>query len=124
MPKTHWTESDDPRAFQRGLYGSLWAWAIGLFVLIMVLTVAAWQLGWIFKAENVERQVRIDNSNTGTQTAWHDEAVKTIADFELVSEDNSAARGALRTKACGLIARLSDPYRDDIIVRFDNKECQ
>lgn len=123
MSKTHWTESDDPRKIQRGLYGSIWVWAVGLFLLVTVLSGAAWQLGWIFKAESVDRQVRLDNSNKGTQTAWRDEAVNAINDYEVLEATDTARRGALRNKACSLIARLEDPYRDDIVIRFEIKEC-
>lgn len=92
--------------------------------LVVVLAIGGYQLGWWLKADSTERQVQIDNSNTGTQTAWHDQAVQGIRDYELVDPSNTAARGALRNQTCELIARLSDPYRDDIIDAFYDKECK
>jgi hypothetical protein len=101
----------------------MWAWAIGLFVLITILTVAAWQIGWIFKAENVERQVRIDNRHTGVQTAWHDQAVDGVRQFYLIPEDNSAARGAVRNQTCDLIGRLVPEYITPNLTQFQQEEC-
>lgn len=92
--------------------------------LAVVLAIGGYQLGWWIKADSTERQVQIDNSNTGTQTAWHDQAVQGIRDYELIDPGNTAARGALLNQTCELIARLSDPYRDDTIVTFYNKECK
>lgn len=99
-------------------------WTAFTVLAIIALSLIGWQVGWWFKAENTDRQVNIDNRNKGTQTAWHDEAIKTIADFELVDPANTAARGALRNKACGLIPRLTDSYRDESIVTFYNEECK
>lgn len=96
---------------------------VAWLALLVGLSVAAWKLGWFVEARNVDRQVNIDNSNKGTQTAWHDEAVNAIADYRSTDPANTAVRGALRTKACGLIARLRPPYRDDIVVAFSEREC-
>lgn len=92
-------------------------------VVLIVLGVGMWQLGWFIEEKNVERQVQVDNRNKGTQTAWHDEARNAIVEFGTVDESNLAARNALRTKACDLIARLDTPYRDDDLVAFQAKEC-
>lgn len=99
-------------------------WIVGGIVAMLLVSLVGWQVGWWFKAENTKRQVNIDNLNKGTQTAWHDEVVKTIADFNLVDQTNTAARGALRNKACELIPRLSDPYRGETIDAFYTQECQ
>lgn len=92
-------------------------------LLFVGIGVAGWQFGWWLEAKNTDRQVNIDNRNKGTQTAWHDEVVKTIADYELIDPANTAARGALRIKACDLIPRLTSPYRDDNIVAFEQEQC-
>lgn len=97
---------------------------VAIIAATVVLAVGGYQLGWWLKADSTERQVQIDNSNTGTQTAWHDQAIQGIRDYELVDPSNTAARGALRNQTCELIARLSDPYRDNIIVAFEAKECK
>ena len=49
---------------------------------------------------------------------------QSFRDYELIDPGNTAARGALLNQTCELIARLSDPYRDDTIVTFYNKECK
>ena len=98
-------------------------WFVVIIVLVIGLSLAGWQVGWWFKAENTERQVEIDNSQKGTQTAWRDEVNKTIADFELIDPDNTAARGALVNKACDIIPRLDDPYRDEDIEAFEIEHC-
>ncbi len=97
---------------------------VAIIASVAVLAIGGYQLGWWIKADSTERQVQIDNSNTGTQTAWHDQAIQGIRDYELVDPSNTAARGALRNQTCELIARLSDPYRGDIIVMFYDKECK
>ncbi len=97
--------------------------AIVAFVMMAILGIAAWQFGWFVTEKNVDRQVNIDNRNKGTQTAWRDQAVQNIKDYELVDPANTAARSALRDQTCELIARLTPPYRDTIIVRFETKEC-
>lgn len=97
---------------------------VAIIASVAVLAIGGYQLGWWLKADSTERQVRVDNSNTGTQTAWHDQAIQGIRDYELVDPSNTAARGALRAQTCQLIARLADPYHDDIIVAFDNEECK
>ncbi len=99
-------------------------WIAGGIIAMLLVSLVGWQVGWWFKAENTKRQVNIDNLNKGTQTAWHDEVVKTIADYDLVDPANTAARGALRIKACELIPRLSDPYRGETIDTFYNQECK
>ena len=93
-------------------------------VLVTALVIGGYQLGWWIKADSTERQVQIDNQNTGTQIAWHDQAIQGIRDYELVDPSNTAARGALRNQTCELIARLSNPYRDDIIVAFYMEVCK
>lgn len=98
--------------------------AVGAVALVVVLAVVGWQAGWWLKAKTVNREVGIVNRNTGVQTAWHDRAVTLIGEYELADPANTAARGALRTQACQLIGRLSSPYRDDLIVRFDEENCR
>jgi hypothetical protein len=98
--------------------------AVGAVIALILIAVAGYQLGWWLREDSVKRQVRIDNSSRGTQSAWHDQALQGVKDYSLVDPNNTAARGALRTQTCELIARLSEPYRDDIIVTFQQKECK
>lgn len=98
--------------------------ALASAAVLVALAIGGYQLGWWLKAENVDRQVRIDNISKGTQTAWHDQAISGIRDYSLVDPENTAARGALRNQTCDLIARLTNTFRDDIIVTFENKECK
>ena len=97
--------------------------AIVAFVMVVILGVAAWQFGWFVTEKNVDRQVNVDNRNKGTQTAWHDEAVRSIRDFELLDPSDTARRGVLRNQACDLIVRLTPPYRDAKIIAFQQQEC-
>lgn len=97
--------------------------AVVALAALVGLSIGAWQLGWFVNEKNVDRQVHIDNRNKGTQTAWRDEAVKTIADYRLVDPTNTAARGALRTKACDLIPRLRSDYLTPNLIEFQTKEC-
>jgi hypothetical protein len=92
-------------------------------VLLIGLSIVAWQLGWFVRERNTVRQVQIDNRQLGTQTAWHDEAVNAITDFATVPAANTAARAALRAKACSLIGRLDSPYRSDDLVAFEEGNC-
>lgn len=92
-------------------------------VLLVALSIGAWQLDWFVKEKNVDRQVQLDNRNVGTQVAWRDEVLKTIADYEIIDPANTAARGALRTKACELIGRLRPDYVSPAIETFNIVEC-
>lgn len=92
-------------------------------LLLAALLVGGRELGWWLKADNTNRQVRIDNLNTGTQTAWHDQAIQDVKNYNLLDPANTAQRGVLRNEACQYIARLSDPYLDDILVEFQAQEC-
>lgn len=96
---------------------------LGLVVSLAVIGVAGWQFNWWLAGKNVDKQVHIDNRNKGTQTAWLDEARNAISDYQLVDPANTAARGALRIKACTLIQRLAGPYRQDDLLTFQTKEC-
>jgi hypothetical protein len=97
---------------------------IGLLVAMTVVGVAGWQFDWWLKEKEVNRQVQIDNRNKGTQVAWRDEARSAASDYELVDPSNTAARGALRNKACSLIVRLAPSYKDDDLAQFESKECK
>lgn len=108
----------------RQVVSSARRWAAGIVLAIIATSLISWQVGWWFKEKNTDRQVRIDNRNLGTQTAWRDEAVKTIADFELVDPANTAARGALKNKACDLIPRLRPDYTTPNLTAFAAKECK
>ncbi len=104
--------------------GQVKKWAVIGVLLLTVLSVGGWQAGWWLKEKNVNRQVQIDNRNKGVQVAWRDEARNAITDFYLVPADNTAARGALRDKACSLIVRLVPAYKDADLVNFETKECR
>lgn len=107
-------------------YRSNWVWVLwaGLAVAaVIAISLIGWQVGWWFRAENIDREVNVQNRNVGTQTAWRDEARNAITDFQLIDPANGAARGSLRIKACGLIDRLTDNYRDQDLVTFETKEC-
>ena len=69
-----------------------------------------------------ERQVHLDNRNTGTQTAWHDQALSDVKDYYTVPA-NSPAQAILREEACNLIGRLGSDYVDATLASFQAKEC-
>ena len=97
--------------------------AIVLILVVVGGAVGVWKLGWFVKAKDTDRQVQIDNSNKGTQTAWRDQVVRDIKDFNLLDPSNTAQRGIIRDEACDLISRLKDPYKTPNIIRFEQEEC-
>jgi hypothetical protein len=99
------------------------ALVIGGLMLAAAIVIGGYQLGWWLKAENTDRQVNIDNRNTGTQTAWHDEATSLINQASLLP-DNAPQRARLEQQACELIDRLTDPYVDDNLAAYQAQECQ
>lgn len=109
---------------QRG-ESSLGAIAIVIVVIAFVVvgSIGVWKAGWFIKAKDTDRQVQIDNSNKGTQTAWRDQVVRDIKDFNLLDPSSTAQRGAIRSEACDLISRLKDPYKTPNIIRFEQEEC-
>jgi FtsZ-interacting cell division protein ZipA len=104
--------------------GLSWVAAIlGSIAILVVLAVGAWRLGWFVKEKNTEKQVQVDNHQKGTQTAWYDEAVDAIRQLEIVDPANAGAKAALSHKACDMIARLDESYRDDYLVDFEKGHC-
>lgn len=92
-------------------------------VLVALAVIVALYLGyWWLRKDTTDRTVGVDNRNTGTQTAWRDEAHDKVEDFELLDPSQPAA-SALRRDACDLIARLTDPYVDDDLAAFQTEEC-
>lgn len=108
----------------RQMVRSIRIWIVVGIVAAIAVALIGWQVGWWFKAENVERQVRVDNTNTGTQTAWRDEVLSSISDFELLDPADTARRGAVRRQACAIIPRLGGPYYTPEIQVFDESECR
>lgn len=92
---------------------------------IIAVVVGGYLGGWWLKADSTDRQVEIDNRNTGTQTAWRDEAENEVQRFLTLPDEpaNQAARASLRDGACDLIGRLSDPYVTDQLADFQTQEC-
>ena len=43
--------------------------ALVSLLVVAVLSVAAWQLGWFVEAKNVDRRTQVDNLSTGRQQA-------------------------------------------------------
>lgn len=97
---------------------------LGLVVSLAVIGVAGWQFGWWLEGKNVDKRVQIQNHNKGVQTAWMDEARNAATDYDLIDPANTAARGALRTKACDLIVRLTGPYLQSDLASFQARECR
>ena len=96
--------------------------AILALLLVVLVTIGGYQLGWWLKKENTDRQVAIDNRNLGTQTAWRDEAYDLINKAELLPE-GAPQSARLKDQACELIGRLTGSYQDDALVIFHSEEC-
>lgn len=94
---------------------------IGTIVIVVLVGIAAWQFSWFVAEKNTDRQVRIDNRNTGTQTAWHDQATSDVRDFFILPD--GPAQAHVRVEACDLIARLADSYVDDNLNTFQQENC-
>lgn len=76
---------------------------------------------WALARDTTDRRVGIDNRQKGTQTAWHDEAIDLFNEADLIEGTPQAE--ALRRQACQLSARLTDSYRDDIIIEMESLHC-
>lgn len=92
-------------------------------VVLVVAVVGVWRLGWFVKEKNTDKQVEINNHNTGTQTAWQDEVLKSIAEFDAMDPANLAQWNALADKACNIIPRLTEPYKTESIKMFEQEHC-
>lgn len=96
---------------------------VALAALVVIGVCVALYLGfWWLRGDSTDRQVGIQNRNTGTQTAWRDEAVDLINEADLLPVD-APQRGALERQACELIDRLTDTYMTDRLVAFEEAEC-
>ena len=89
---------------------------------VIVVAIGLYLGYWVLVRDTTDRQVGIDNRNTGTQTAWMDEATDLVNEASLLPAD-APQRGALERQACDLIGRLSDPYMTDLLVAFQETEC-
>ncbi len=97
----------------------------GVLIMFSVITLLiGTYLGvWWLTRDTTDRQVRIDNRNLGTQTAWRDEALDLMNQADLLPE-GAPQRVALQRQACDLIGRLVGTYKnDDRIVAFEEEEC-
>lgn len=104
------------------MLGLKWALGImGAIAFVILIGVVGWQFDWWLTEKNVDRKVQIENRNTGTQTAWHDEAVNLINQASLI--EGTPQEAALKRQACELIARLTDTYMSDDLVTFQAQEC-
>lgn len=92
-------------------------------VLLPATAVGLYLGAWWLRGDTVDRDVRVQNRNTGAQTAWADEARDKVEDFQLLDE-GQPAKASLRRSACELIGRLSDPYVDDQLATFQAEDCQ
>jgi len=92
-------------------------------LLVVGVIVGGYLGGWWLKKDTTDRRVRIENRNTGTQTAWRDEALDLMNQASLLPE-GAPQRAALNRQACDLIGRLTGTYKtDDRIVTFEETEC-
>lgn len=99
---------------------------LGLLVLTAI-TITVYLGAWWLRGDTKNRQVKIDNRNVGVQTAWRDEALDHITEFELLqnSPQAASAQAAEADRACDLIGRLTDNYRTDPrIDAFAERYCQ
>lgn len=97
-------------------------WSILGVVLIGLASWGAYELGWFLEAENTERQVQIDNNNSGTQTAWQDKVQNNIAKIETLGEGSPASR-ALTHEACEYAGKLTDQFFTRDIEDWYNTNC-
>lgn len=63
MSRAHWSDTDDPTRFQRGLFGSVASWIVAFVVLIGLISAALWAFG-VFSSGPKGRgdQIRRQNS--------------------------------------------------------------
>jgi hypothetical protein len=106
-----------------GTAKAVWA-AIAALLLLAVLAVGTWQLGWFVEEQDQNQRTRIDQQRQGTQESWQREAQRTVADIARLPEGATANRAALVTQACSLIGDLRDEFLTDDLAQFDKEECQ
>lgn len=93
---------------------------VGIMLFVGVL-IGGRELGWWLKADSVNRQVKIDNTQTGTQQGWYDQVQKDIRDAAVLPDGPQKA--AVVTDACKLIPRLTETYQTSDVVAFQQENC-
>ncbi len=94
---------------------------LGLTAAIVLLAIAAWQLGWWLKAKNTDRGVRIQNQNVGTQSAWQQQVTEGIRTVALL--EDGPQRRAVVNEACLLASKLTPNFRTASIDAFTAANC-
>ncbi len=97
--------------------------AAAALLLVGLLCVGVYLGYWWLARDTTDRSVNVTNRNTGTQTAWRDEAIDLINEAELLPEGSPQAAN-LRRQACDRIGRLTTDYRqDDRIIEAEETYC-
>lgn len=90
-------------------------------ILIVAILFGGRELGWWLKADNVNRQVRIDNTNIGTQQAWYDEVTEGMQDTVVLPD--GPQKQAIVKKVCELIPRLTETYQTSNVLDYQQEYC-
>lgn len=90
-------------------------------IVFVAIVVGGYNAGWWLKKDQTNRQVKIDNQQLGTQTAWADEVRSDIKDAALLPE--GPQRQVVVNEACELIPRLTETFLTPEIETFQMENC-
>lgn len=71
------------------------------FILVVVLGIAAWQLGWFVEAKNVDRRTQVDNNSMGRQQALTSKVLRDISTVRTM--DNQVPTPALKAQRIAIV---------------------
>lgn len=121
MARTHWSDSDDLGRVQRGLFGSIAIWTIGLTVLMGVIGIALYGFG-VFSSDAKGRGDALKQKNSATnrifaQATFEDlftELKATDAKLDQAKSDATSGDRTAQTNFTGLTNHCLD-----VIAQYD-----
>ncbi len=111
---------------------------VGVFTLALIaaITVAGWQAGWWFKAQNVQKQAHINRTSYEAQKTYRDKIVSDqtviatidnqIVDSATTPEQKVALRAqrtAVVNEVCQVATNLTASDLSTVIVTFVTSNC-
>ena len=79
---------------------------IAAFVVVVILSVAVWQLGWFVKAKDTDRQTQVTDKSIGRQQALTSKVLRDIRTVQTM--DAQGQTPALKAQRIAIVNELCD----------------
>lgn len=102
---------------------------VGGIIVVAILSVAVWQLGWFVEEKNVDRRTQVDNNSIGRQQALTDAVLRNVTVIRDIDTQEQtpaviAQRKAIVSATCSDYAKLTGSVTlDPSTESFLAQEC-